>query len=94
MAKLSEVKDGLSRYVERVRRGDRVRILVRGVPAADLVPVPDAGTDPDPSLAELERAGVIRRGRGGVPAEILRPGPRGRGRPLSRDLIDERRSGR
>ncbi len=33
---LSEAKNNLSRYVEQARRGERVRILVRGVPVAQL----------------------------------------------------------
>ncbi len=72
-AKLSDVKDGLSAYVERVRKGHRVRILVRGVPAADLVPI-----DPTVDDAEAE-------------PELLKPGPRVKGRPLSETLIAERR---
>ena len=39
VANLADVKNDLSRFVAQVRRGGRVRILVRGVPAADLVPV-------------------------------------------------------
>ncbi len=94
---LSEAKDHLSRYVARVRSGESVRILVRGVPVADLVPVgagSDAPADEEAELEELERLGVIRRGRGSVPKEIFRPGPRARGRPLSELIIEERRSGR
>ncbi|MSP62893.1 MAG: type II toxin-antitoxin system prevent-host-death family antitoxin [Myxococcales bacterium] len=96
-AKLSEAKDRLSYYVERVRRGESVRITVRGRPVADLVPIADApATDADEEawLADLEHRGIIRRGKGGVDPEILKPGPRVKGRPLSQTLIDERRSGR
>jgi len=46
-AKLSDVKNGLSRYVEKVRKGARVRILVRGVAVADLVQVEHADEDAD-----------------------------------------------
>ena len=70
-ANLSDVKDDLSQWVERVRRGERVRILVHGVPAADLVPVEVGG-----ELAELERLGVVRRGTAGWPKELDEPGPR------------------
>jgi prevent-host-death family protein len=95
VAPLTRVKNELSRYVEHVRRGGRVRILVHGVPAADLVPVADSTSGAlDPGLAELERRGVVRRGEGGIPPEILRPGPRIRGAGLSRTVIEERTRGR
>jgi len=72
-ANLSDVKDGLSAYVERVRKGHRVRILVRGVPVADLVPI-------DPAIDDAE-----------AEPELLKPGPKVRGRPLSETLVEERR---
>ena len=70
-ANLSDVKNDLSRFVDLVRRGERVRILVHGVPAADLVPVETGG-----ELSELERQGIVRRGIGGWPKELDLPGPR------------------
>jgi antitoxin (DNA-binding transcriptional repressor) of toxin-antitoxin stability system len=96
VANLARVKDDLSRYVDYVKRGGRVRILVRGVPAAELVPVTAAGkSDDEAELRELERRGVIRRGTGGVPPEILRPGPKlKRGSKSMADIVlDERKSG-
>lgn len=72
-ANLSDVKDGLSAYVERVRKGHRVRILVRGVPVADLVPIDTSIDDAAPE------------------PELLRAGPRVKGRPLSESLVEERR---
>jgi prevent-host-death family protein len=96
VANLARAKDDLSRYVEYVRRGGRVRILVRGVPAADLVPVAGGGEpDEEADLRELERQGILRRGEGGVPPEILRPGPRlKRGsKSIVDTVIAERKSG-
>ena len=96
-ARLSEVKDNLSRYVRYVRQGGRVRILVRDLPVAELVPI-SVDRSPDESeearLRDLERRGILRRAAGEVPAELLRAGPRARGRPLSEILVEERRSGR
>jgi antitoxin (DNA-binding transcriptional repressor) of toxin-antitoxin stability system len=94
---LSEAKTNLSRYVEHVRRGGRVRILLRRLPVAELVPIPAPGETSDrgdESIVELERRGLVRRGKGGVPPEILRPAPRARGRGLSEVLIAERRADR
>lgn len=88
VANLSDVKNDLSRYVQRVRRGERVRILVHGVAVADLVPV-QAGDDDE--LSELERQGVIRRGAGQPDASLWRePGPRVPGRGLTDALEADR----
>ncbi|MEE8409225.1 MAG: type II toxin-antitoxin system Phd/YefM family antitoxin [Myxococcota bacterium] len=94
--KLTDVKNNLSRLVEQVRHGERIRILVRGVPVADLVPIGDeAGREEAPGhLAELERRGVIRRGTGSIADELLQPGPKAGGKPLSQYVVDERESGR
>jgi antitoxin (DNA-binding transcriptional repressor) of toxin-antitoxin stability system len=95
IANLARAKDDLSRYVDYVRRGGRVRILVSGVPAADLVPVAAAANDAagDGDLADLERQGILRRGSGGAPREILRPGPKLRGKPSSVTVATERNAG-
>lgn len=93
--KISEAKAQLSRHIAYVRRGGHVRIFDRDVPVADLVPIQStrAGTDDDALLAEMERRGVVRRGKATpVPAEIFQPGPPG---PDVLDaLLDERRGGR
>ena len=97
VANLSDVKNELSRYVELVRRGEQVRILVHGVPAADLVPVteqrPDKGFSDDETAA-LERQGIIRRGQGAWPRALDRPGPRVRGNAAVEAVLRERREGR
>jgi len=91
-ANLSEVKDRLSAYVEMVREGERVRILVRGVPAADLVPVA-AEPDDEEWLLEAERRGVVRRALEPLDESLFEPGPGPRvGGSPSDDLVQERRS--
>lgn len=75
-----------------------MRILVRGVPVAELGPIesgaPETDDDEELRLCDLERRGLIRRGKGGLEPAILKPGPRPRGRSGSQTVIDERRSGR
>ena len=95
-ANLSDVKNDLSRFVEQVRRGGSVRILVHGVPAADLVPVSlgQGAGDDEVELMALERRGAIRRGKGGFPDELARPGPKVKGGRAVEALLDERRRGR
>jgi prevent-host-death family protein len=96
MVSLSEAKANLSRHVERVRHGESVRIQVRGVAVAELVPVAGGAKDDVDAgeLQELERAGLIRRGRGAFPDAIFKPGPAVRGKGVMAALLDERRTGR
>jgi prevent-host-death family protein len=90
VANLSDVKNDLSRYVDHVKRGGRVRILVRGLPAADIVPVEDEPAGWSAEEDDLERRGLIRRGKPGVARELLRAGPRVNVKRLRRALDDER----
>jgi len=91
-ANLATAKNDLSRYVAYVRRGGRVRILVRGVAVADLVPVQDPA-DGDAELGDLERSGIVRRGTTARPAELDRPGPKLRGAPSAATVRAERDTG-
>ena len=93
VAKLSDVKNQLSRYVELVRKGGRVRILVSGVPAADIVPIDDVSTDWTPDLVALERSGASRRGKAGMARELLKAGPRVDGE-LMKQMFEEERQDR
>ena len=54
-----------------------------------------ARVDVDDRLARLERAGIIKRGTGKVPLELLRtPGPKlADGHTLVEAILEERRSG-
>jgi antitoxin (DNA-binding transcriptional repressor) of toxin-antitoxin stability system len=95
-AKISEVKNQLSRYLALVRRGEVVRILDRNVPIAQIVPITapagegrSAGAE---VLPELERRGLIRRGSGRIPREILEKNPPGRPAGVLAALLDERRA--
>jgi antitoxin (DNA-binding transcriptional repressor) of toxin-antitoxin stability system len=72
VANLADVKNDLSRFVALVRRGGRVRILVRGVPA-DLVPV--QGPAESEAGDELEIAELETMGLSAVPPSRL-PKPR------------------
>jgi antitoxin (DNA-binding transcriptional repressor) of toxin-antitoxin stability system len=95
-AKIGQLRDGLSRYIDQVRDGGEVLVLDRDRPVARLVPAGTAARAPggdSERLAELERRGLVRRGRGRFP-EALR-----RGRPVAvhgsvlADLRKERESG-
>lgn len=95
VATITEAKNKLSALIDRVRAGESVLILDRGIPVARLEPARDAPDDA--RLARLERAGVVRRGTGKpVPLEALAKGRArlGPGASLLEALLEERREGR
>jgi prevent-host-death family protein len=92
---ITEAKNGLSALIDRVRSGESILILDRGVPVARLEPV-TAFLDPTGSLRRLERAGVVRVGKAPPPLDLLRtPAPAvAEGTSAVEALLQERRSGR
>jgi prevent-host-death family protein len=95
IASITETKAKLSALLDLVRQGETVTIVDRGRPVARLVPAvgPDAGDD-EARLRRLERAGLIRRGRGGPASEILLSPPPRAGASVVEALLEERREGR
>jgi prevent-host-death family protein len=95
-AKIADLKNNLSRYLEHVKAGGSVLVLDRDEPVAQIVPLSGsraARAGRDVRLARLERRGVIRRGTGGLPDWLgRRRPPRLRGSVL-KDLLAERGSG-
>ena len=93
-ASISEVKNGLSAIIDRVKGGESIVVTDRGIPVAVIEPV-TGRIDVEDRLARLERLGLIKRGKGEVPLELLRsPGPRlPDGVSLVDYLLEERRSG-
>ena len=94
-ATITEAKNRLSALIDRVRSGESILILDRGVPVARLEPV---ASFPDPTgrLRRLERAGLIRVGDAAPPLELLHtPAPTmSPGASSVEALLQERRSGR
>ena len=77
-ATISEVKNGLSGYLRRVKSGESVLVMERKTPVARIVPIGrDAAddVDRDARLARLEHAGIVVRRGAGSPLDVL-------GRPL------------
>jgi prevent-host-death family protein len=92
-AKISEIKNNLSRYLALVRKGEVVRIVDRDRPVAQLVPIDrPAGGRPVgmEALAEMERKGLVRLGSGRIDREILDRDPPGRSAGVLAALLDER----
>jgi prevent-host-death family protein len=94
-ASITQVKNGLSAIIDRVKAGESILVTDRGIPVAVIEPV-SGRIDVEDRLARLERAGIIRRGRGEPPIELMRmPGPAVRGGMSAVDaIIEERREGR
>lgn len=96
-ASISEVKNGLSRYVDLVREGETVVITDRGHPVAQLVPpTRSKNAELDERRAALEGRGVLlrataRAGKGFF--DRLPPLPSAGGDALEA-LLEERREGR
>jgi prevent-host-death family protein len=94
-ASITEVKNGLSAIIDRVRAGESIVVTDRGIPVAVIEPV-SGRIDVEDRLARLARAGLIRRGTGEIPLELMRtPGPtvRGQGLSAAEIIIEERRTG-
>ena len=105
-ATISELKNSLSAYIRKVKLGESVLILDRKTPVARLVPVESGATlreqsapyDPaserslaeEARLAELEREGLIIRGRGPMPLEVIRKWKPIKGVNLLEALLEER----
>lgn len=95
-ARIAELKNHLSRYLEYVRAGGTLLVLDREQPIAHVVPLGAGIRARRPGhdrLERLQRQGLIRRGSGGPPAWLgKRRPPRLRGSVL-RDLLRERDAG-
>lgn len=96
-ATVSEVKDGMSAYLRRVKAGESVLIMQRKTPVARIVPVGLSGTggsvgdeaDRNAKLARLESSGVVARRAKGTPLELVRQPPSSGARVLDA-LLEER----
>ena len=93
-ARISELRDSLSEYLARVRRGETVIVYDRDVPIARIEPIPAASAGRDEWVLQAERRGILSpprvRGRAPLPPPIRL----GRGRSVLDALLEERRSGR
>ena len=95
-AKIADLKNNLSSYLEHVRGGNSILVFDRDKPIAQIVPLTHRAAKSEGSdarLVRLERRGLIRRGTGGLPDWFRRrKPPRLRGSVL-KDLLRERDKG-
>ena len=69
-ARVSDLKNQLSRYLDYVRQGGTVLVFDRTTPVAELRPVSEKATAE--RLVVLERKGIIRRGSGRFPKSFFK----------------------
>ena len=94
-ATISELKNGLSAFLDIVRRGETVLVLDRRAPVARIEPVSPWPADQESGLlSELERGGLLRRGTGTLPRGFLEQPLPTPGRSVLEALLEERREGR
>jgi prevent-host-death family protein len=95
IATITEVKNGLSAWLDRVRAGETILIVDRGRPVARLEPAILAGDEPEGRLSRLQRAGLVRVApEAGPVMRVLTP-PRTRsGASVVEALLEERGEGR
>lgn len=88
-AAVTELKARLSEYLRAVKTGEEVLVTERSKPIARLVPLPPSSASDE--LDELERAGLLRRGKGRLPDDFFdRPRVKDPDGLLLKALLDER----
>jgi prevent-host-death family protein len=83
-----ELRDGLSEYLARVKKGEHIEVTQRGQAIALLLPLPDADQTASALLELVLRGAVSWSGgkpRGAEPLLVVR------GRPLSETVLEDRR---
>ena len=94
-AKISDLKNNLSRYIDLVRKGEIVQILDRDIPVAVIISVSDSqGKLREGRLLELERKGVLRRGDTSLLKRLLSQMPPGKQIGALKALLEEREESR
>ncbi len=95
VAKVSELKASLSKYLARVKAGEEVVVTERGKAIAKIVPMPLEDDAEMERLRELERRGLITMGTGRIPDEFFeRELPQDPEGSVLKALLEERRTGR
>jgi antitoxin (DNA-binding transcriptional repressor) of toxin-antitoxin stability system len=93
-ATISQLKNSLSAYLDKVRSGVTVLVLDRNRPIARIERAGGADAQEDDRIASLERTGQIRRGTQRMPLAHLKSKPPGSAGSVLETLLDERRNGR
>lgn len=97
-ATISQLKNHLSAYLDRVRSGETLLICDRDLPIARIERIGAELLPASERLLKLQRAGLLRQATRPVPLELLRARavamPAMPGRGVLQALLDERADGR
>ena len=94
-AAVSKLKTSLSEYLLKVKAGEEVIVTDRGKAIARIVPIQRDETVIPPNLLILEKAGLVRIGKGKLPKAFWNmPRPRDRKGLALSNLLKERGEGR
>ncbi len=94
-AAISKLKASLSEYLSKVKAGEDVIITERGKPIARISPVDRDACGIPTHLLTLERAGLVKIGKGGIPKEVWRlPRPKDKNGAALAALLKEREKSR
>ncbi len=88
---MRELKNNLSKYLQRVRNGEQVVVTSRGKPVATIAPPSKQDRTLDEKLEELEKRGILTRGRGQLVPRMPRVKLRGKGPSASEIVLQNRR---
>ncbi|MBA2643692.1 MAG: type II toxin-antitoxin system prevent-host-death family antitoxin [Actinobacteria bacterium] len=89
---MSETKAKLSALLDRVKAGESVTITDRGVPVAQIVPLPASEVDWDARMQRLARAGLVRLPKEKLDVEKFLSMPKARASAsVVEALLEERR---
>jgi len=92
---ISRLKTSLSEYLLKVKAGEEVIVTDRGKPVARIVPLERGEIEISPHLLTLERAGLIRIGKGALPGGFWNmPRPKDKKGLALAKLLQEREEGR
>lgn len=95
VAKVSELKASLSKYLAQVKAGEEVVVTERGKAIAKIVPIPRDEDAEMERLRELERRGVLTIGTGKLPDDFWDlPRPEDPEGLVLKQLLKDRESGR
>lgn len=94
-AAVSELKASTSEYLARVKSGEEILITDRGTPIAKIIPLRQTDDALAARMMQLERAGMIRRGTGGITDDFWTAArPQDRQGVALATLLAEREDGR
>lgn len=92
---ISKLKASLSEFLTKVKKGEEVLITERGKPIAKIIPLDRDDSKVSAHLMTLERAGLVKIGKGKIPGSFWKlPRPKDKKGLVLKTLLQERNEGR